>query len=154
MESLDQFEEIKLNELASLCRAQGVPLTLQRRAILEDLAGRCDHPTADQLYETVTARYPGISRTTVYRVLETFVQLGVARKISNPEAAARFDADTRRHHHLVCRVCHGVADFSSAELDRISLPPVIGDGFMVADYSLTVTGLCSRCRAVGSSEMT
>ena len=150
MNTIVRFEEAKLIELESRCRAQGVPLTLQRRVILEDLAGRCDHPTADQIYEAVTKRYPGISRTTVYRVLETFVQLGVAQKISNPEAKARFDADTRRHHHLICQSCDQVADFSSDELDRIVLPPEIGNGFTVADYSLNITGLCNRCRKVDS----
>lgn len=146
MTSIIGFEENKLNELESRCRARGVPLTIQRRVILEELAGRCDHPTADQMYEAVTTRNPGISRTTVYRVLDTFVQLGVARKVSNPEAKARYDADTRRHHHLVCSVCNKVEDFSTEELDRITLPLEIGDGFAVADYSLTVTGLCAGCR--------
>ena len=150
MFSRDRFEDDKLDELAARCRAGGVPLTNQRRVVLQDLAGRRDHPTADQLFETVTARYPGISRTTVYRVLETLVQLGIARKISIPEAVARFDADIRRHHHLVCSVCHGVADFTSEELERLALPPEIGEGFMVSDYSLTVTGLCRRCRSAAS----
>ena len=144
--SIIRFGEIKLNELESRCRAQGVPLTIQRRLILEELAGRCDHPTADQMYDAVTTRNPAISRTTVYRVLDAFVQLGVARKVSNPEAKTRYDADTRRHHHLVCSVCHKVTDFSTEELDRITIPLEIGDGFAVADYSLTVTGLCADCR--------
>lgn len=150
MNATVRFQETKLDELASRCRAQGVPLTLQRRVTLEVLAGRSDHPTADQIYEAVTARYPGISRTTVYRVMETFVQLGVARKISNPEAKARYDADTRRHHHLICCACDQVTDYSSDELDRIALPPEIGNGFAVSDYSLIVTGLCNRCRKVNS----
>jgi Fur family peroxide stress response transcriptional regulator len=145
------FEEAKINDLEARCRTQGVPLTLQRRVIMEDLAGRYDHPTADQVYEAVITRYPGISRSTVYRVLETFVQLGAAQKISNPEAKARFDADTSRHHHLVCHSCDQVADFSSDDLDRITLPPEIGNGFMVADYSLTVTGTCAGCRTIDAS---
>jgi Fur family peroxide stress response transcriptional regulator len=146
-----RFDESKLNELESRCREQGVPLTLQRRAILQDLAGRCDHPTADQIYDTICIRYPGISRTTVYRVLDTFVQLGIAQKISNPEARARFDADTRHHHHLVCRACDTVADFSCDELDRLTLPPELENGFLVSTYSLTITGLCPCCREQGAT---
>jgi Fur family peroxide stress response transcriptional regulator len=150
MNSRIHFEEAKLNELESRCRIRGVPLTLQRRVIMEDLAGRYDHPTADQIYEAVLVDHPGISRSTVYRVLETFVQLGAAQKISNPEAKARFDADTRRHHHLVCHTCNQVADYTSEELDRIELPPEIGNGFAVVDYSLTITGLCNQCQTIDS----
>lgn len=146
-----RWGEEKIAELESRCREQGVPLTLQRRVILEDLAGRCDHPTADQIYEAVTARYQGMSRTTVYRVLETFVKLGVAQKISNPEAKARFDADTRRHHHVVCLGCNRVIDFDGEELGDLAIPAEMTDGFTVTNYSLTVTGFCACCRDQESS---
>ena len=43
----------KLAALEAACRAQGVPLTVQRRAILEVLADRTDHPTADQVFAAV-----------------------------------------------------------------------------------------------------
>ena len=139
-------ESTKITEFESCCREYGLPLTLQRRAVLEDLAGRCDHPTADQVFEAVTVRHPGISRTTVYRVLETLIQLGVARKVCNPGSTARFDADTRRHHHLVCISCDQVIDFACDNLDSIDLPGELEGGFTVLDYSLTVTGLCASCR--------
>jgi Fur family peroxide stress response transcriptional regulator len=151
MSYLVRWGEEKIAELESRCREQGLPLTLQRRVILEDLAGRCDHPTADQIYEAVTARFQGISRTTVYRVLETFVQLGVAQKISNPEAKARFDADTRRHHHVVCLGCNRVIDFAGEELGDLAIPAEMADGFTVVNYSLTVTGFCACCRGQISS---
>ncbi|HRX84343.1 MAG TPA: transcriptional repressor, partial [Phycisphaerae bacterium] len=63
--SLEWFEQ--------LCRQQGLALTVQRRTILSVLLDSDDHPTADQVYEIVRQRLPGLSRTTVYRVLDTFV---------------------------------------------------------------------------------
>ncbi len=44
---------------------------------------------------------PEISRTTVYRVLETLVRVGIERKVRHPGAAARYEVETHRHHHLV-----------------------------------------------------
>ena len=84
-----------------LCRDKGSALTVQRRVILESLAGREDHPTADQVFEAVE-RLPGLSRTTVYRVLETLVELGVIHKANHLGSAARYDPNTERHHHLTC----------------------------------------------------
>src|SRR5580692_3385847 len=105
----DAIQE-KMLFFEKLCREQGLPVTVQRRVILESLAGREDHPTADQVFEIVAPRLPGLSRTTVYRVLETLVELGVIHKASHLGSAARYDPNTQRHHHLTCLNCHKVVD--------------------------------------------
>lgn len=142
----EKFISEKLLLMEERCKKNKLSLTVQRRAILENLSSRTDHPTADQIYAAIQGRISGISRTTVYRVLETFVQLGLARKISNPEAKARFDADTGRHHHAICINCEEVADIYCEELNNISIPDV-GPDFHIVDYSVNFTGLCRRCSA-------
>jgi Fur family peroxide stress response transcriptional regulator len=137
--------ESKTTEFEHVCKKHGLALTIQRRAILESLASRLDHPTADQVYEDVADKIKGVSRTTVYRVLETFVSIGLAKKISNPESKARFDADTSRHHHLTCTKCGLVLDLFDSTLNNLQVPTVIGKEFEVMDYSITFTGLCSAC---------
>jgi Fur family peroxide stress response transcriptional regulator len=119
---------------------------VQRRAVLENLASRTDHPTADQIYAVIQDQISGVSRTTVYRVLETFVQLGLAQKISNPEAKARFDADTSRHHHAACVVCEKVVDIDDALIPDINLSGADIDGFEIFDCSVVAIGLCKECR--------
>ncbi len=135
----------KLEHLEAVCRANGIPLTVQRRIIMETLAVRSDHPTADLLYEAVKDRVKGISRTTVYRVLETFVRFGIIQKISNPQAKARFDANTGRHHHIQCRLCGVVADIHDQDLNTLPLPTFEQTGFELSDYSINYTGTCARC---------
>jgi len=141
-----RFVDVKMVKLESFCREQGLALTVQRRIILETLAARTDHPTADQLYDTVKGLIRGISRTTVYRVLETFVGLGVIAKVSNPRAKARFDADTGRHHHLICIGCDAVMDCHDERLNGIEIPAEVQAGFEIKDFSLAITGLCGSCR--------
>lgn len=132
--------------LARACRAHGLPVTVQRRAIYELLAGRTDHPTADQVWEAARARLPGVSRTTVYRVLDTFVRLGLVVKTPHLGSAVRFDPRTERHHHLVCTECGRVVDISSARLDRVALPDAAAHGFEVDDFSVHIRGRCAACR--------
>jgi Fur family peroxide stress response transcriptional regulator len=140
-----EFIGAKISLLESCCREHGVPLTVQRRTIMETLAGRKDHPTADQIYDAVAPRLPGISRTTVYRVLDAFVALGVSQKINSPEAKAHFDADTSRHHHVRCNGCGAVADLHDERLNALPFPAVTASGFKLVDYSINFVGTCPAC---------
>ena len=136
----------KLAEFELLCRREGLPLTAQRRAVLRSLAARTDHPTADQLYEEVRRELPEISRTTVYRVLETLVRVGVVNRVSHPGSAVRFDALTERHHHLFCVSCGRLIDLALPELDRLPTPDTERLGFEIQDYSVQFNGVCADCR--------
>jgi Fur family peroxide stress response transcriptional regulator len=140
---MDQ-EQTKVKELELICREQGLSLTVQRRAVLEALAARMDHPSADQIFEDVCKKFSEISRTTVYRVLEKLVLLGVIRKVCHPGAAVRYDANTRRHPHLVCQKCEMIADLQDSSLNRLPIPEV-DSGFRIEDYSIEFSGLCSKC---------
>jgi Fur family transcriptional regulator, peroxide stress response regulator len=138
-------DDSKLEQLVQACRREGLPLTVQRRAVLEGLLGRHDHPTADQLYDEVRSRMPGISRTTVYRVLDTLVKLSLARRVPHPGAAASFEAQTHRHHHLVCNECGTMVDLEDSSLDNLPLPGGQRRGFIVSDYSVQFRGICLGC---------
>jgi Fur family transcriptional regulator, peroxide stress response regulator len=128
------------------CRRRGLALTVQRRAVFEELADRKDHPTADQVYDALHGRLPGLSRATVYRVLETLVDQGFARKVHHAGAAARFDPMTARHHHLVCDRCGRLVDLDAAAVAALRLPDARRTGFLIHDYSISFTGLCRDCR--------
>ena len=131
-------------ELRQICRRHSLPFTVQRRAILETLSPRSDHPTADQIFDDVRKRVPEISRTTVYRVMETLVEAGIARKVCHPGAAARYEMESQRHHHLVCLQCEAIVDLQDPTLDTLPLPKRKA-GFHIEDYSIQFRGLCPGC---------
>jgi len=127
------------------CRKRGLAVTIQRRTVFEALAGRRDHPTADQVFEAVRDRIPGLSRTTVYRVLDTLVDAGFLRKVHHAGGVARFDPMTDRHHHLVCESCGRLVDLDDAAVPALRLPEARGSGFRITDYSVSFLGLCEAC---------
>lgn len=141
--------DTKIAELEAACRDHGLPVTVQRRTILEVLAERDDHPTADQVWESVKERLPDVSRTTVYRVLDTLVKLRLAVKAPHSGGTVRFDPRTERHHHLVCIECDKVIDLESRALDGVRLPDTRRLGFEADDFSIYVRGVCADCRPSG-----
>jgi Fur family peroxide stress response transcriptional regulator len=138
----------RVSEFEAECRRRGLALTIQRRAVFEALQERRDHPTADQVYDDVSERVPGLSRTTVYRVLETLVDAGFARKVHHAGGVARFDPTTHRHHHLVCEACGRLVDVDDAAVPALRLPEARGTGFRIKDYSVSFLGLCGACARV------
>ena len=141
-----QTTQERLEHLEKLCRGQGVPLTVQRREILKAVLEMADHPTADQVHQAVTKSMTGISRTTVYRTLETLVRLGVITKASHPGSVVRYDNRLDIHHHLVCQCCDQVVDISDERLDALPIPDTSAFGFEVLDFTVQLRGICRRCQ--------
>ena len=129
-----------------LCRERGERCTVQRRVILEAVLELNNHPTADQVYDAVEARLPGIARTTVYRTLEHLARMGVITKACHPGRAARFDSRIDLHHHLVCLRCNDFIDFDHHALDGLTIPDTSAVDFEVFDYRVQLRGICRGCR--------
>ena len=136
----------RIDDLTGHCRTKGISLTVQRRAILTSIVALEGHPTADQVHAAVVRAAPAISRTTVYRTLETFVRTGVITKVCHPGNAVRYDARTEKHHHLVCTRCESMVDLSDPGLDALHIPDTSALGFEVVDFRVQMRGICRRCR--------
>ncbi|MDZ7620600.1 MAG: transcriptional repressor, partial [Patescibacteria group bacterium] len=119
--------------------------TMQRRAILDAVLRRGDHPTADAVYEAVQASIPQLSRTTVYRVLDTLVEMGLIRRV-HQAGVARFDGNVNHHHHLVCTTCGKIIDVEELAVEELPLPGSKIQGFIIDDFSIHFSGTCSECQ--------
>lgn len=141
----DRSPDNRMERFERLCRQRRLPLTIQRRAILQAILDRQDHPTADQIHAQIIKRLPNVSRTSVYRILEMLVKTGMITKVCHPGSAARFDPRLGRHHHLVCLSCECIIDVDEPRLDHLPLPNVRTLGFRIDDYHIHFRGLCAPC---------
>ena len=123
-------------------------LTPQRRAVLDVLRGCDDHPTAAEVFDRVRSVSPGIGAATVYRALGRLVETGQALELSLDGApAARYDANTTRHDHLVCQGCGAAVDLDAPVPDVVVDAVAERTGWHVGAYDLTFHGRCPTCQA-------
>jgi len=142
----ETLKQQRLETFRRACRERGLPVTVQRRVVLEAVLDLDGHPSADNVHAAVERRHPGISRTTVYRALDTLSRLGVITKVSHSGRMVRYEGRTELHHHLICLRCDQVIDISDERLDGCPLPDTSKHGFEVRDHRVQLRGICRRCR--------
>ena len=137
-------------DLAAALHDRGARLTPQRQIILDTLCALGGHVTVAELYERVAADFPAIDRSTVYRALAFFVELGLVAA-ADIGGATVYEIAPREgeceHHHLVCRGCGGVLHVSGATFDTLAAQLAADHGFAADLNSLTIHGRCRECAA-------
>ena len=137
----------RLAQFPERCRTAGLKVTQQRVAVYSMLAHTEAHPTPEDVFEAIRPDLPLVSLATVYKILDQFHRAGFVRKVSTEGQAARYDARTDPHHHLVCTGCGAIQDVQlQHEPDLAGDLPAAAD-FQVARYDVIFHGLCSACRA-------
>lgn len=135
-------------DLAAALHHRGHRLTPQRQIIIDTLCETGGHVTVADLYERVHVRFPAIDRSTVYRALDFFVELGLVSAADVGGATVYEIASAEHdgaHHHLVCRDC-GDIDHVPGEAFAVLAERLLADHGFAADVdSLTITGLCREC---------
>jgi Fe2+ or Zn2+ uptake regulation protein len=134
------------NELTEIFRAKGLKVTPQRQAIFRALHTSSVHPTADTVFDTVRSEMPTISLRTVYQTLNDLKSMGELTSVDLGTGSARFDPNTRPHHHLVCVACGRVDDLD-AEFPGVTIPVENDLGFEVAATEIVFRGRCRDCAA-------
>ncbi len=126
-------------------------LTHYRKAVLEVLRATNTHPTAAEVFRTVRRRRPGVAYATIYNALNWLVQSGLISHITFADQAARYDANIKRHDHLICHRCGALRDITLRLSPSIWSRAGHRDGFHVERYRTELFGLCGRCASEKSA---
>lgn len=93
----------------------GIKPSVQRMAIMEYLLSHKTHPTAEEIFHSLSPSIPTLSKTTVYNTLKLFSEKGAALCLNIDEKNARFDGDISRHIHFICKGCGCIHDLPVKE---------------------------------------
>ena len=113
-------------EMQRRLRQAGILPTLQRMAVADVLLNAPVHMTAEQVLVAARQRLSGLSRATVYVVLQLFVRRGLLKELPMDGAATVYDSNTRPHHHLYDVDTGEVADLPEGDLQVLGVDQALG----------------------------
>ncbi len=119
--------------------------TIQKQLVLDAVASLASHPTADEVYSSVAASHPTVSKATVYRNLASLSQDGRLRHIRMPSGADRFDHCLTDHQHIECMRCGAVADAPIEDAPQLDAVIAARTGYTAVSHDTVFHGLCPRC---------
>ncbi|NLW43971.1 MAG: transcriptional repressor [Syntrophomonadaceae bacterium] len=131
-----------IERIPNLLRAHGIKPSHHRIKVYEYLVEKRNHPSVDMIYQELVQNIPTLSKTTVYNILNLFLEKGLAVMITIDENETRYDADTSLHGHFRCNNCQGIYDL---RLDPAAWEWESLDGFEINESHLYFKGLCPEC---------
>jgi Fur family peroxide stress response transcriptional regulator len=134
------------SEIGDSFRRVGIRCTPQRCGVMEFLARKPVHATADEIHRALNRSDPRASRATVYNSLRALIKAGLVREVVLEGSSARFEAKVHRHHHFICDRCGSVEDIDWFDLPRRSQPAALGSR-VIREYQVVFNGTCEKCRS-------
>jgi len=129
-------------------RQRGIRLTPQRRMILDAIAQRNGHMSAEEIYDQIVAVYPDMNRSTVYRNLERLCDLRLVAVTDLGGGHACYEAlSSDLHHHLICHNCGAMIDLDDRLVADLRAHLAQTYDFEAEIDHLAIWGVCAQCRA-------
>lgn len=117
-------------------------------AIIKFLQQQESFLSAKDVHEALLAQGSEIGLATVYRNLQVLAHNGnldVVRQENSETQLFRLCADTRHHHHLVCRNCGISEEITGAGIEGWSEQIAKQYGFTEVSHFVELFGLCAHC---------
>ncbi len=134
MTTSEIIERLKQNKLR---------VTPQRVAIFEAIYKLNNHPTAENIINNIKNNHPYISQGTVYKVLDSFVESNLLKKVKTENGVMRYDHVLSAHHHIYCQETDRIEDYVDDELDKIIhqyFKKKKINNFQIKDIKLQISG--------------
>lgn len=137
----------------AVMRSAGHRVTPQRLLILDAVCEGSGHTTLGEVYARVRRVDPAIDRSTLYRTLKLFVDLGLLVSADTGDGETYYEiAKRHHHHHLVCRHCRQEQEIEHTLLQTMFDQVFQQYGFKADTDHLVLFGLCSECASQETTE--
>lgn len=132
-------------------REAGHRVTKQRGHILDAVCAGGGHTSLGDIYTRAHREDPSLDRSTVYRALHLFVDLGLVLAADTGVGETYYEIKRpQQHHHLVCRQCGCEQECDDTVLTAMFDQVYRQHRFRVATDHLVLFGYCEKCLAQSS----
>ena len=140
--------EILLNKFKKALKKEGLKVTPQRIAVLEEVLNSSDHRISEDIYSAIKKNKVNVSRATVYRTLDILVQSGFARKMNLDGGGAKYEnkINSPHHDHLICNECDDIIEFVNDDIERIQDEIAQKFQFKLQKHIHQLFGVCKKCQ--------
>lgn len=123
---------------------RGHRVTASRRRVIDAVLARPSHFTVDDVLRETR----GVGRATVFRTMKLLTDLNVVCRVLFEDGALHYRVSMRgHHHHVVCRECGRVEDFTTCDVSALVRDLSRATDYEIEGHWLEVYGRCSDCRA-------
>jgi len=139
--------EKRVQEMLEKLKVSDFRITPQRHAVLSILAASQEHPSVDQIYKEVKARFPTTSLATVYKTVSLLKELDEVLELGFHDGNNRYDGNRPYPHpHVICTKCKKIMDPELATLDELSREMGRKTGYKIQSHRLDFFGVCPACQ--------
>jgi Fe2+ or Zn2+ uptake regulation protein len=138
--------DCNMDDTTGVLRQKGLRATLPRVLVWRTLAATEEHFTVEALWSRLREEVPELEISTVYRVVERFVEAGLVRTTTLPDGVKVVEAHPTFHPHVICETCGRVFHLPPDAARRLS--DAVGEalaGFRMEAIQFVGRGRCARC---------
>jgi len=127
---------------------RGHRITASRRRVLDAVLAQPSHFTIDDVVrDGVVRSAPRVGRATVFRTMKLLLDLNIVCRVLLDDGTLHYRLSARgHHHHLVCRDCGRVEDFSRCDVSALVRELARATDYEIEGHWLEVYGRCHACR--------
>ncbi len=134
-------------EIKSMFHDKGFKCTPQRLAVLKVLHDTSAYLSINTIHLKVKEFLPNTGLATVYRSLETLVDLNLVVKVHLEDGCHSYVIAPEGHRHpIVCTDCNKVIEFAECPLDDLSKQISENTGVQIKTHFLQLFGKCKECQ--------
>ena len=146
-EKIIKRERLDEKAFKQMIRAMNLKVTDQRLTILESLHEGRAHVSAQEVFESVSERFPEMGFATVYRFLRTLTENGFVTEVRMGGLPARYELTPKSHHdHLTCVACRKICEFENSHIEQLQEKVAKQFGFKLTSHVLELYGICPDCQ--------
>ena len=133
-------------DIRNIFHERGLKFTPQREAVLKVLKDSRAYLSINRIHGRVKELLPGTGLATVYRSLETLVDLELAVKVHLEDGCHSYALAPEGHRHpIVCTDCSKVIEYTECPIENLSKKVSKDTGIPIQNHFLQLFGKCEDC---------